>query len=198
MSPEVILGAIIAVPVIVLMVLRINATLVFLSLCLGNVLVQFVAPDANSFMTLFSAHVPKGVDTGSDAVKIVLLLLPVVLTAIFMIRTVRGNGRLVLNLLPSVGVGLLGGLLIVPLLPSGLSHNIVSSELWQQVQRAQGLSRLHRELRHARGPADGRWLRHMAEQSAASAGSIGHQRPESCAERRAQSFRSRWLVGRGL
>ncbi|MDB5164966.1 MAG: hypothetical protein JWL89_592, partial [Candidatus Saccharibacteria bacterium] len=123
MSPAVILGAIIAVPVIILMVLRINATLVFLSLCLGNVLVQFVAPDANSFMTLFSAHVPQGVDNGSSTVKVILLLLPAVLTAIFMIRTIRGNGRLILNLLPSVGVGLLGGLLIVPLLSPGLSHN---------------------------------------------------------------------------
>lgn len=139
MSPAVILGAIIAIPVIILMVLRINATLVFLSVCLGNVLVQFVAPDANSFLTLFSAHVPKGVDTGNNTIKLVLLLLPVILTAVFMIKTIRGNGKLALNLLPAVGVGLLGGLLVVPLLPSGLSHNIVSSDLWHQVQRAQDL-----------------------------------------------------------
>ncbi|HEX7632827.1 MAG TPA: hypothetical protein VF401_00720 [Candidatus Saccharimonadales bacterium] len=139
MSPEIILGAIIAVPVVILMLLRVNAALVFLSLCLGNVLVQFVAPDANQFFTLFSAHVPKGVDTGNNTVKIVLLLLPVILTAIFMIRTVHGHGRLALNLLPAVGVGLLGGLLVVPLLPAGLSHDIVNDNLWQQVQRAQDL-----------------------------------------------------------
>jgi hypothetical protein len=139
MKPELILAAIVLVPVIVLMLLRINAALVFLSLCLGDVLVQFVAPDANSFLQLFSAHVPKGIDTGNDNIKIFLLLLPVVLTAIFMIRTVRGNGRLLLNLLPAAGVGMLGGLLVVPLLPPGLSHDIVSSSLWQQAQRAQDL-----------------------------------------------------------
>jgi hypothetical protein len=139
MAPAVILSAIVLIPVVVLMLLRINAALVFLSLCLGNVLVQFIAPDANSFLALFSAHVPNGADTGNNIVKIVLLLLPVVLTAVFMIRTVRGRGRLALNLLPSAGVGMLGGLLIVPLLPGGLSHNIIDSSLWSQALRAQDL-----------------------------------------------------------
>jgi hypothetical protein len=139
MSPEFVLAAIVAVPVVLLLVLRVNAALVFLSLCLGYVLMQFVAPDANSFLQLFSAKVPRGIDTGNDTVKLVLLLLPVVLTAIFLIRTVRGYGRLILNILPAAGVGLLGGLLIVPLLPPGLSHNITDSPLWDQVQRAQDL-----------------------------------------------------------
>jgi hypothetical protein len=139
MSPQLILGAIVLAPVALLLVLRVNAALVFLSLCLGDVLVQFVAPDANSFLTLFSAHVPKGVDTGDANIKLVLLLFPVILTAVFMIHTVRGYGRLALNLLPAAGVGLLGGLLVVPLLPPGVSHNIVNSPLWSQVQRAQDL-----------------------------------------------------------
>ena len=58
---------------------------------------------------------------------------------IFMIRTVRGYGRLALNALPSIGVGLLGALLVVPLLSPGLSHNIVDSSLWDQVTKAQDL-----------------------------------------------------------
>jgi len=139
MTPEIILGAIVLAPVLLLMLLRVNATLVFLSLCLGNVLVQFVAPDANSFMTLFSAHVPHGADTGNNFMKIVLLLLPVVLTLVFMIRTVRGKGKLALNAFPSAGVGLLGALLVVPLLPASMSDSILSSSLWLQVQRAQDL-----------------------------------------------------------
>jgi hypothetical protein len=139
MTPELTLGLIVIIPVILLLLLRINATLVFLSLCLGNVLVQFVAPDANAFMALFSAKLPAGVDTGNDFMKLALLLLPVVFTAVFMIRTVRGTGRLLLNALPAAGVGLLGSLLIVPLLPSGLSHNITDSSLWNEVQKAQNL-----------------------------------------------------------
>jgi len=139
MTPEAALGAIILIPIVLMVILRINSALVFLSLCLGDVLVQFVAPDANSFFQLFSAKVPSRLDTGNDNLKLVLLLFPVVLTAIFMIRTISGKGKLLLNILPAAGVGLLGALLIVPLLPPGLSHNIVGSELWDQVQKAQNL-----------------------------------------------------------
>lgn len=139
MTPELTLGLLVLVPVILMLILRINAALVFLSLCLGNVLVQFVSPDANSFMDLFSAKLPAGAGGGNDTMKLILLLFPVVLTAIFMIRTVQGAGRLTLNLLPALGVGLLGGLLVVPLLPPGLSHNITSSSLWDQMQRAQDM-----------------------------------------------------------
>jgi hypothetical protein len=143
MTPVIVLAAIVLVPVVLLMVLRINAALVFLSLCLGNVLVQFVAGDSNSFFSLLSSsHVTNPahrLQATNDTISLVLLLLPVVLTAIFMVRTIRGRGRLLLNALPSAGVGLLGALLIVPLLPSGLSHDVVGSSLWDQVQRAQDL-----------------------------------------------------------
>ncbi len=141
MTPPVIaLASIVLAPVVLLMVLRVNAALVFLSLCLGDVLVQFVANDTSEFLTLHASQVPQqAASAGSETVKIVLLLLPVVLTTIFMIRTIHGTGRLLLNLLPAAGVGLLGGLLVVPLLPAGLSHSIVDSSLWSQVQRAQDL-----------------------------------------------------------
>ncbi|MDB5168911.1 MAG: hypothetical protein JWO41_267 [Candidatus Saccharibacteria bacterium] len=139
MTPEVTLGAIILVPVIIFMALRVNATLVFLSLCLGDVLVQFVAPDAGSFLAMFSAHAIQTEKLQGNNVSIGLLLLPVLLTTVFMIRTVSGKFKLALNLLPAVGAGLLGALLIVPLLPSGLSTNIINSSLWAQVQSLQNL-----------------------------------------------------------
>lgn len=140
MSSEVILGGVVVIPVAVLMLLRINAALVFLSLCLGDVLVQFIANDASSFLTTFSgSHTVTLVTTSNSNVKIGLLLLPVVLTALFMIRTVQGTPRLLLNALPAAGVGLLGALLIVPLLPPGTAHDIISSSLWSDVQRSQGL-----------------------------------------------------------
>ena len=121
------------------MVLRVNAALVFLSLCLGNILVQFVAPDANSFFTLFSAHTSQKVSASNSVVQLVLLLLPTILTAVFMIRTVRKGPRLILNIFPAAGVGLLGALLTIPLLPASLSHKVVGSPLWLQAFRAQDL-----------------------------------------------------------
>lgn len=140
MSPELILGVIVLAPVALLMLLRANAALVFLSLCLGDVLVQFIANDASSFLTTFSGqHTVTSVTTSNGNVKIALLLLPVVLTTVFMIRTVHGSSRLLLNALPAAGVGLLGALLIVPLLPPGTAHGIVDSSLWNEVQKAQAL-----------------------------------------------------------
>lgn len=134
-----ILGAMVAVPVVVLMLLRANAALVFLSLCLGAVLVQFVAPDTQSFADLFSAHNLSNAHPASNTIHLSLLLLPVVLTTFFMIGTVRGRTKLLLNILPAAGVGLLGALLLVPLLSSSLQYNIVNSSLWSELQRAQDL-----------------------------------------------------------
>lgn len=122
----------ILVPLILLMVLRINAALVFLSLCLGDVLVQFVSNDASSILTAM------GMNFGSQTVKLFLLAVPVVFTTLFMIRTVQGS-RLLLNVLPAAGVGLVTAFLVVPLLPPGTATNILSSSLWQQVKNAQDL-----------------------------------------------------------
>ena len=40
-------------PIVVIMLLRINATMVFLGLCLGYVLTQFLGNDAKSFAQTF-------------------------------------------------------------------------------------------------------------------------------------------------
>jgi hypothetical protein len=133
MSPELILGLLVAVPVVLLTVLGINAVLVFLSVCLGNLLIQFVAPDASDLLGVVSSSKMANLNnTSSSTIKLVLLLIPVVLTTIFMIRTVRGKGRLALNVLPAFGVGFLLALLVVPLLPGGVHHDIVHSSIWQQ------------------------------------------------------------------
>lgn len=136
MSPEIILGLIMGVPVLILLLLRVNAALVFLSLCLGAVLVQFVAPDTATFAGLFTRSGVDLTSTSGNTIKLVLLLLPVVLTTIFMIRSVHGRGKQVLNILPAAGVGLLGALLVVPLTEPGLRFAIYGSPLWQTVQKA--------------------------------------------------------------
>ena len=130
----IILGGLLAAPVLALMMLRINATLVFLSLCLGYVVMQFLGADAQSFAETFMTHAT----LSTNIMKLVLLLFPAVFTMVFMIRTVRG-GKLVLNILPSLAVGCLTVLLVVPLLPPGLSHAIASTAVWQQAERLQSL-----------------------------------------------------------
>lgn len=127
-----VLAGLILVPLALLMALRINAALVFLSLCLGDVLVQFVSSDADSILTAMGIHL------GSQTVKLFLLSVPVVFTTIFMVRTVKGS-RLALNALPAAGVGLVTAFLVVPLLPPGTAANILNSSVWNQVRNAQDM-----------------------------------------------------------
>jgi hypothetical protein len=124
----------VVVPVLILMLLRINATMVFLGLCLGYVLTQFLGGDAKSFAQTFLGHTT----ISTSVMKLVLLLFPPVFTALFMVRTVRGT-KLIINVLPALGVGCLLALLVVPLLPPGLSHSITNTSAWHQAVRLQDL-----------------------------------------------------------
>lgn len=137
MNPAIILGAIILLPVIILMLGRISASLVFLSLCLGNVLVQYVGPESSNFVNLLTPQVQDIVNPTDNNIRLFLLLTPVVLTSIFMIKSVHGSLKMILNILPAAGVGLLGALLVVPLLPSGISSDILNSDIYSQIKKAQ-------------------------------------------------------------
>lgn len=138
MDPIVILVVLLAAPVIAIMWLKINASQVFLSLCLGNILVQFISADAAKILTSTSART-YGSEPSLAYVNLFLLLLPVVLTAVIMIHSVRGRAKLAFNLLPAVGVGLLGTLLAVPLLSAGLTGSLTQLPLWRELENLQTL-----------------------------------------------------------
>ena len=123
-------------PPIVFTVLRINAVLVFLSLCLGDVLVKYVASDANSLLTLFAPGVSAKV---TSFIQVAVLCLPVVLSSVFMVLSVHGRWRIVTNILPALGVGFLGVLLVVPLLPPELREGVQQGHVWPEVVKLQSL-----------------------------------------------------------
>lgn len=135
MDPTIILVALLIAPVIILMALKVNAAIVFLSLCLGSVLVQFVGRDAAAIITSGSAKTSLMPET-NNYLNLALLLLPVVLTTVIMIHSVKGKGRLFFNLFPAVGVGVLTTLLAVPLLPKGVTNSITSLQLWDKLDSA--------------------------------------------------------------
>lgn len=136
MSHDIFLLAALLVPTVVLAFLRINAVMVFMSLCLGHVLVQYVAGDANSFVHMFAPHLSPLM---TSLLQVIILLAPAVLTAVFMLFSVHGRLRTITNILPAAGVGSLGVLLTVPLLPAGLSHAMQTAPLWAQLSRLQAL-----------------------------------------------------------
>jgi hypothetical protein len=135
MPPLVLLGIVIAVPVLLIFVLRINAAIVFLSLCLGSVLVHFVNNDAKSFANFMSGN---KIISGYG-ITLALLLLPAILTMVMMIATVHGKIRSVINILPALAASLLAVLLAVPLFAPGLRGAIDNTVLWKELLRAEVL-----------------------------------------------------------
>ena len=127
-----ILIALVAGPVVLLYLLRVNAAFVFLSLCLGDVLVQFSGEDA--------ARIVAGASTSANVttstIKLGLLIAPAVLTILFMMGTSKGQKRL-FNILPSAAAGLLLASLAVPLLPPGMANNIQALPVWVNTRQLQ-------------------------------------------------------------
>ena len=133
-SNELIVIVLFAAPVATLLFLRVNATMVFLSLCLGYVVTQFLSTDVRSFADTFMSH--SAIST--NLLGLGLLLAPAFLTLVFRIHSVKGS-KAVLNLLPAVAVGSLTVLLVVPLLSPGLSNAIAGLPLWHQVEKSESL-----------------------------------------------------------
>lgn len=130
------LGIIIALaaPFLLFVVLRINAAMVFLSLCLGYVLVDLVAQDANSLIKFLTPH------TGSlseTTWHLIILLTPVIMTCVMMIFSVKERWKVLLNVFPAAATSVLLVSLAVPLLTPGLRSVLQSQTPWQQINRAQ-------------------------------------------------------------
>ncbi len=137
MSHDIPLLILLFAPLVVFTLLGVNAAVVFLSLCLGQVLVQYVGSELISGLTTLSPHFS---EVNKSLVQLGLLFAPAVASTVIMIGSVRGNGKKILNALPSVGVGLLAALMSVPLFAPGLRKAVQAGSFWQQLSRAQALA----------------------------------------------------------
>jgi len=134
--PLVVLGILIGLPLLLSFVLRVNAGVLFLALCTGSVLVDFVSNDAIQIANSFFSH--NNGTVINSVIQLALLLLPAVLTIVFMRRSMTGAKTLI-NILPAVASGLLTALLAVPLLSAGTQHNIMASQAWSILEQFQSL-----------------------------------------------------------
>ncbi|MGZ6005118.1 MAG: hypothetical protein ACXWLH_03115 [Candidatus Saccharimonadales bacterium] len=135
MMPLVVIGILIGLPLILSFVLRVNAGILFLALCAGSVVSQFVSSDA---VQLVNSFFPRSGDMTASVTQLVFLLLPAALTILFMRRSITGAKSMV-NLLPAAASGLLTALLAVPLLPAGTRYGITGSQAWSVLQQFQSL-----------------------------------------------------------
>lgn len=125
-----------AVPLIVITALRINAAMVFLSVCLGYVLVELVAKDADSLISFLA---PKAGSLSQTTWQLAMLLLPVILTSIIMVFSIKGRLKVALNILPAAATSVLLVMLIVPLCTPGLRYAIQGEATWHILNEAQAM-----------------------------------------------------------
>ncbi len=129
----VVLIAIIVVPGILLTLLKTNATIAFLSLCAGYVLLRFSGEE----VVLVASAVNKTY-VATQSAQIAVMVLPAVLSALVMRGTVSGP-KLVANMIPALALGLLAALLVVPMLPGGIQYNMTHTEAWEILDKAKSL-----------------------------------------------------------
>lgn len=137
MSPSILVAMIIAAPVALLLFLRVNALMVFLSLCLGSVLLQYVGPQSIETAGILAAG--KG-QVNEQIVSLSLLIAPAIFTTLFMMHSVKGNSKQVFNFFPALAVGILFFLVTEPFYTAGLRGAIENDPIWTLVQGLQPLA----------------------------------------------------------
>jgi hypothetical protein len=135
MAPSLLLGLIVVVPILLIFLLKVNAAAVFMSLCVGEVLVLFLSNDAGTLSGVVS---PGSASISQASLKLALLLIPPILTLIFMYHGVKGSVMMTMNVIPAIAVGLVGALLAEPLLSESFQKTLNHSSLWHHLILYQG------------------------------------------------------------
>ena len=132
MSFEIIVVASVVAIALIQLVLRTNSGVVFFSVCAGSVLATQLGNDAS----LISSTVVKDGDLNRSIAYIALIVLPALLSSIFLRGSISISKNL-FNTLPSVAVGALLALLVIPLLPPKISGDLLDSSVWGTLQDLQ-------------------------------------------------------------
>lgn len=135
MTYLIVLAGLALVPVLAVLLLRVNGAIAFMSLCLGSVLVAYTAGDVTSMLTSLAAS-NSSLSVAGQWVRLGLLVVPFLLTVLFTRGSVKG-AKGITNTLPALATGLLFALLAVPLLSSNLQRQIHSQPIWHQLSNAQ-------------------------------------------------------------
>ncbi|MEO6761355.1 MAG: hypothetical protein ABI220_03185 [Candidatus Saccharimonadales bacterium] len=133
----IILGAVVIVPVGMIVFLRANAAIAFMGLCVGSVLAAYTSSDVTSFVTAFSpVH---SVLATTQWAQLILLVVPFLLSMWFTRRSVKGSFA-ILNFLIAIISGVMLALFVVPLLSSPWQHVLEGQSAWQQLTNLQTMT----------------------------------------------------------
>ncbi len=134
MNPLIVIGLITAVPIVLILLLGANAAIAFLALAAGNLAARYFGDDAIKLFQTFSSNTSPVMYSG---LRVALLVLPMLLTIIFLRRNVHGAKHL-FNLIPTLLTGITTTILVVPLLTDGMKGSIFATSTWEIVAQMQG------------------------------------------------------------
>ena len=130
----VILATIVGLPILLALLFRVNAIFLFLGVATGVLLAQYISDDTSLVIDSFFSRV--NVD---QYVKLILLLLPVVLTLLFLRKTMNSS-QLLLHLVPIILTSIALATLVVGYLPGGVQHNLDANRYGHLILSAQNVA----------------------------------------------------------
>jgi hypothetical protein len=133
MNPLILMAIIAGVPALLIVVTRTKAVFAFMALCVGVVLSTYVGDAAMDMVQTFIRNYNT---TSQAAIQIGLLLAPMLLTILFLSRTLS-KSKLVINLFPAILTGVATLFLVVPLLSPGTRGAVYATSIWDQVSQYQ-------------------------------------------------------------
>lgn len=126
MNPLILVAIIGGIILALIHALRVKASFVFLALASGYILTTFVASGVLDFIQFFVNNYD---EKTQSAVQLSLLLLPMLLTMIFLRYSVSGTKHIA-NVPSSILTAISTIYLVVPQLTAGVSSSVYSSDIW--------------------------------------------------------------------
>jgi hypothetical protein len=134
MVPLIILSAVIGLPILLALILRVNAIMLFMSVAAGAMLQRALGDSLSLTLSMAIRDAPTAM-----IANITLLSLPVLLTIIILRKTMSPAGAL-LQIIPLIATGAAFGALMVPLLPIELQNQVYQVEYGAVVKQSQDVA----------------------------------------------------------
>lgn len=127
MTPYIVLGFLLCLPLALGLFFRVSASSLFFSVMAGELLGRYFHHEAASIgRSIFKSN------TAADYAEVIVVILPVLLTALFMHGSIS-RGKTVLHVLPLAITGLVLAAFVLPILPYELQQQIMTVPYGKQL-----------------------------------------------------------------
>lgn len=127
MIAYIILGVVLGLPLLLGLIFRVNPSFIFFSILAGELLARYFGDDAELVGRLVFRN-----DYFLAFGELILLILPIILTALFLRNTMR-KGGLFLYVIPFLVTGVVLAAFTLPILPESMQQQVATIEAGQRL-----------------------------------------------------------------